>query len=149
MKTRLNNKNNTVSLYKPALLILIALVLMPGNVQAQNDGFQHKIMNALPEGSLDNWSTFHLGGGMMYAKVRNSKVINKVFGLKPASTKRMIVESFILTTAWEFYEFKGEGRSDIDYYSKEIYGTKEHMVTNNLMDIVVGMVGAILVTVEF
>jgi len=86
---------------------------------------------------------------MMYAKVRNSKVINKVFGLKPASTKRMIVESFILTTAWEFYEFKGEGRSDIDYYSKEIYGTKEHMVTNNLMDIVVGMVGAILVTVEF
>jgi len=120
---------------------LVIFILLFLSLSAQP--IHHRVKDALVEyGVLDTWSLFHFGQGVTYGFIRNNTTINELlwwyFGWEFPSPKRIIMEDFILATAWEVFEFGYEGDWSWKKYQEMYNG---HALINNGADVAFSVLG--------
>ena len=93
-------------------------------------------------GVLDTWSLCHFGQGVTDGFIRNKTTIHELllwyFGWEFPSPKRIILEDFILATAWEVFEFGYEGDWSWKKYQEMYNG---HALINNGADVAFSVLG--------
>ncbi|MCF7824640.1 MAG: hypothetical protein K9N35_10770 [Candidatus Marinimicrobia bacterium] len=136
-------------------MIVVLLVMLTATTSVKAQGLAKAIMSldtkmteAMPINTFDRSTAFHLYGGVAYGKIRNSETFQNLTGIKPASSGRMLVETFIWAVAFEVLEYKTEANFSAKKYD-EIYGSRDTAISNNAADILAAALGSVSISFTF